>query len=274
MMDFMMRRIVYIVLVLAGCLAAAPHLLAQAPAAGDTKGQSKPAGESQKPQSNSSQPGAAPQSSANPFPADTSTVPVMPSKIPPPLPQGTYRGEEREMERVPDSSPVPLRGEDVDPVRSPDDPAPEARSGSDADSSANSSSSLNGLEGLLPKPEDDQPGKKKKLLVLKEPTHQEASSKDIEVGDYYLDRKNWKAALSRFESALILDPENPEVYWGLAEAEHHLGYYAHAKAHYLQLLEYDPDGPHGRQARRELKDPALEKAQNGQPGPPAAEKPK
>jgi tetratricopeptide (TPR) repeat protein len=177
------------------------------------------------------------------------------------------------MERGPDSSPVPLRGEDVDPVRSPDDPALEATSGSDADFSANSSSSLTGLGGLLPKPgDDDQPGKKKKLLVLKEPTHQEASSKDIEVGDYYLDRKNWKAALSRFESALILDPENPEVYWGLAEAEHHLGDYAHAKAHYLQLLEYDPDGPHGKQARRELKDPALDKAQSGAPGQTAAEK--
>ena len=267
MMDLKMRRIGFIAFLLAGCLTAAPWLMAQAPAAGDTKGQSKPAGESQKPQPNSSQPGAPAQSSTNPFPEDTSTVPVMPSKIPPPLPQGTYRPEDR----GPDSSPVPLRGEDVDPIRSPDDPAPEARSGADADSSADSSSSLNGLERLLPKPEDDQPGKKKKLLVIKETTHQEASSKDIEVGNYYLDRKNWKAALSRFESALILDPENPDVYWGLAEAEHHLGDYAHAKAHYLQLLEYDPDGPHGRQARRELKDPALDKAQNS---PATAEKPK
>jgi tetratricopeptide (TPR) repeat protein len=109
------------------------------------------------------------------------------------------------------------------------------------------------MEKLLPRPEDDQPDKKKKLFV-KEPTHQEASSKDIEVGDYYLQTKNWKAALSRFESAMVLDPENPEVYWGLAEAEHHLSDFADAKAHYLKLLEYDPDGPHGKQARRELKD--------------------
>ncbi|MGD0680685.1 MAG: tetratricopeptide repeat protein [Terracidiphilus sp.] len=266
-----MKRYLAFALVLAGCLAAGPRLMAQAPAAGDPKSQSKPAGESQKPQPSSSQPGSATQSSTNPFPEDTSTVPVMPSKTPPPLPEGTYRGEEREMERGPDSSPVPLRGEDIDPVRSPDDPAPEAASGSDADSS----SSLKGLEGLLPRPDDeDQPGKKKKLLVIKEPTHQEASSKDIEVGNYYLQTKNWKAALSRFESAMILDPENPEVYWGLAEAEHHLGDYAHAKAHYLKLLEYDPDGPHGKQARRELKDPALDKAQSSAPGQPAVEKPK
>jgi tetratricopeptide (TPR) repeat protein len=89
-----------------------------------------------------------------------------------------------------------------------------------------------------------------------------------------LQTKNWNGALSRFESALILDPENPEVYWGLAEAEHHLGKYADAKAHYLKLLEYDPDGPHGKQARKELKDPALDKAQNSPPGQPAAATPK
>jgi len=269
MMGFRMRRIVYVALVLAICLMAAPRLLSQSPAAGDSKGQSKPAvGESKTPpQSNSSQPGAAAPSSTNPFPEDTTTVPVMPSKTPPPLPAGTYRAEDR----VSDRAPVPMPGEDVDPVRSPDDPVPETTSGSDA----NSSSSLNGLERLLPRPEDDeQSAKKRKLLVIKEPTHQEAASKDIEVGRYYLDRKNWKAALSRFESALVLDPENPEVYWGLAEAEHHLGDFAHAKEHYLKLLEYDPDGPHGKRARKELKDPALEKAQNGQPGQPEAGKPK
>jgi hypothetical protein len=268
-----MKRFLIIALVMAGCLAgclmAGPFLLAQAPVAGDIKGQSKPvAGDNKKSvQSNSSQPRAATQSSNNPFPEDTSTVPVMPSKIPPPLPQGTYHPEEREAE----SSPVPLPGDDVDPVRSPDDPAPAAASGPDA----NSSSSLAGLERLLPRPEDDnQPSKKRKLLVIKEPAHQEAASKDIEVGSYYLDRKNWKAALSRFESAMILDPENPEVYWGLAVAEHHLGDFVHAKEHYLKLLEYDPDGPHGKQARKELKDPALEKAQSGTSGEPPASTPK
>jgi hypothetical protein len=249
-----MKRFFTYVLGLAVCLSAAPLLLAQAPAAADTKGQSKPAG-------------GPPNSSKNPFPVDTSTVPVMPSKNPPPLPEGAYRGEDR--------APVPLPNEDVDPVRSPDDPAREAASSPDADSSAGSSSSLKGLERLLPRLEDDQSsGKKKKLLVIKVPTREEASSKDIEVGNYYLQTKNWNGALSRFESALILDPENPEVYWGLAEAEHHLGKYADAKAHYLKLLEYDPDGPHGKQARKELKDPALDKAQNSPPGQPAAATPK
>jgi hypothetical protein len=47
-----------------------------------------------------------------------------------------------------------------------------------------------------------------------------------------------------------------------------------AKAHYLKLLEYDPDGPHGKQARKELKDPAIVKAPEATPGQPAASTPK
>jgi len=236
---------------LAGCLTAAPRLFAQAPAAGDspTNGQSKPATEGQKPAS-------VPQSGANPFPEDTSNVPVMPSKVMPPLPERTYYGR--------DNAAVPLPGDDLDPVRSPDDPAPATAS----DQDEASSSSLSGLERLLPKPEDDQPEKKKKLL-FKEPTHEEAATEDINVGGYYLQTKNWKAALSRFESALVLDPENPEVYWGLAEAQHHLGDFANAKANYMKLLDYDPDGPHGKQARKELKDPVIANAHAAAPVPPA-----
>jgi tetratricopeptide (TPR) repeat protein len=129
------------------------------------------------------------------------------------------------------------------------------------------------MDRLLPPPDDDQPGKHKKMAV-KEPTHQEAASKDIEVGGYYLQTRNWKAAHSRFESALILDPENPDVYWGLAEAERHLGDMAAAKTNYLKLLDYDPDSPHGKEARKVLKDPALANAKVAAPVQPAAESPK
>jgi tetratricopeptide (TPR) repeat protein len=241
---------VFVALLLAGCLAVAPRLLAQAPAGGDAAaaGQSKPA-------AGAPQPGKT--SSANPFPEDTSTVPVMPSKTAPALPEGTYNGAE--------SAGLPLPGVDLDPVRSPDDVAPETANTPEEDSS----SSLAGLERLLPKPEDDESGKKKKLSV-KEPTHQEAASKDIEVGGYYLDRKNWKAALSRFESAMVLDPENPEVYWGLAEADRHLGNLADARANYQKVAEYDPDSRHGKEAIKALKEPEIAHGKNAAPAQSAA----
>jgi len=244
-----MRRMVFVALLLASWLAAAPRLLAQAPAGGEaaSTGQSKPEGEGQKPAAGAAQPGKT--SSANPFPEDTSTVPVMPSKTAPALPEGTYNGAE--------NAPIPLPGDDLDPVRSPDDPAPEVGSGM----GENSSSSLAGLGNLLPPPDDDQPGKKKKLMV-KEPTHQEAASKDIEVGGYYLQTKNWRAALSRFESAMVLDPENPDVYWGLAEAARHLGNLADARANYQKVAEYDPDSRHGKEAIKALKEPEIANGKN------------
>ena len=241
---------------LAWCLAPEPWALAQTPAGGDAAatgsapGQSKSAG--------APQPGASPQSGANPFPEDTSTVPVLPSKGTPVLPEGTYNGE--------DAARVALPGDDLDPVRSPDDPAPASSSTQDQ----NSSSSLAGLDKLLPKPDDDQPDGRRNLTV-KEPTHRESAAKDIDVGKYYLQTRNWRAAQSRFESALVLDPENPEVYWGLAESERHLGSFAQARANYLKLLDYDPEGPHGKEARKALTDPQVANAKIPSPGQPAAE---
>lgn len=80
------------------------------------------------------------------------------------------------------------------------------------------------------------------------------------MGSYYLESKNWKGALSRFESAMVLDPENPEVYWGLAEAQRHLGDLASAKANYLKVMEYDPDSRHGKDAKKILKEPEIANA--------------
>jgi hypothetical protein len=59
---------------------------------------------------------------------------------------------------------------------------------------------------------------------------------------------------------MVQDPENPEVYWGLAEAERHIGDFWDARGYYLKLLDYDPDGPHGKQARKAIKDPEIANA--------------
>ncbi|MGD0830877.1 MAG: tetratricopeptide repeat protein [Terracidiphilus sp.] len=193
---------------------------------------------------------------SNPFPEDTSSVPVMPTKnTPAASPDATYT-------RAPIAE-APQGGDDLDPVRSPDDPAPTTNS-----TDAGFSSSLAGLDRLLPRPDDDQSSKKRKLIV-KEPTHQEASSKDIEVGTYYLQTKDWRGALSRFESALILDPENPDVYWGLAEANRHLGNLADARANYQKVAEYDPDSHHGKEAIKSLKSPEIANGKNPAPNPTA-----
>jgi tetratricopeptide (TPR) repeat protein len=220
---------------------AAAHLFAQAAPA-----QNPPADSNQKP--------AAPPKpkEANPFPEDTSNVPVMPSKGTPALPEGTYSGDDNLA-----GSRVALPSVDLDPVRSPDDAAPDAGSAQELDSS----SSRAGMDKLLPgADDDDQPQGKHRKLATKEPEHQETSKEDLEVGGYYLETKNWKAALSRFESALVLAPDEPEVYWGLAESERHLGNLAAARGYYQKVAEYDPDSKHGKEAIKALKEPEIANA--------------
>lgn len=254
------------VLVVAGCLTAATRLTAQTqpPAGGTGAGQSQPAGDAQKPTAAQPQsvPQSAPQGGSNPFPEDTSSVPIIPAKTAA-LPEGTNFGD--------GGSAASLPGDDLDPVRSPDDPPPPAANADDG----SSSSSLSGLDQLLPAADDDSTGKRdKKGKLIKEPTHQEAASSDIDVGNYYLQTHNWRAALSRLQSAMVLDPDNPDVFWGLAEAERHLGDFANARADYQKVLDYDPDSRHGKDARKALKEPEIANGKNAPPDPSTLEFPK
>jgi hypothetical protein len=232
-----MKRGYSIVMLLVVCLAAA-QLSAQSPAGGAGAGQKPPA--------------AAPQAESNAFPEDTSKVPVLPSNNLSVPPGGSDSGSENGS----DYGSAPLAGEERDPVRSPDDAAPQADSGEQQDWS----SSLTGMDKLLPASDDDRQGKRKKKEAEIEPEHQETASEDIKVGNFYLDTKDWKGALSRFQSAMVLDPDEPEVYWGLAECERHLGDFADARAYYQKVVDYDPDSRHGKEARKALRDPEIANA--------------
>jgi predicted TPR repeat methyltransferase len=75
--------------------------------------------------------------------------------------------------------------------------------------------------------------------------------------------------LSRFQSALVLAPEDPEVYWGLAVSQQHMGDFAGARANYEKVLEYDPDSKHGKEAKKALKEPELA---NAKPAPSVGQK--
>ena len=221
-----------IALFLAAGLVTGHALYAQAPAP-----QHKPSG-TQKQSSSPQKPPA----ESNPFPEDTNNVPLMPNGNAPVAPAPSSSGE-----AAPNSPTA-----DVDPVRSPDDPQP------DADSSAQGfSSSSAGLDNLMPPPDPDI-GKKGREAAP--PEHHESAQEDERVGSYYLDQKQWKGALSRFQSALVLDPDNPDVYWGLGEAQRHMGKLAEAKAAYEKLIEYDPDSKHGKEAKKILKSPEMASA--------------
>jgi hypothetical protein len=241
-----MRWGVPVALVFLGCLAAAARMPAQTPAPAP-QGQAKPASPQQSPPAN---PQTKPAES-NPFPEDTTNIPVVSAKSMA-ADAAADGGEGSHL-----APPVA----DSDPVRSPDD-----ADATDELQGESSSSSSAGMDKLLPASGDDVPNKHKRLGV-DEPAHVAGASEDISVGEYYLQRKNWKAALSRFESAMVLAPENPDVFFGLAEAERNLGNFAEAKKNYQIVVDYDPDSKHGKEARKALKDPAIANARADAPAP-------
>ncbi len=200
----------------------------------------------QKPPANAQQPAQKPPAESNPFPEDTNNVPVVPtSGEPAAAPPPAAANEEG-------AGTTSLLKEDTDPVHSPDDPPPDV-SGSDS----GFSSSLTGANDVNI-PDEPRPGKHKKT---DEPAvHQETAKEDEDVGAYELSLKHWKAALSRYQSALVTDPDNPDVYWGIAESQRQLGDYANAKANYLKVMDYDPDSKHGKEAKKLLRDPELANA--------------
>lgn len=194
-------------------------------------------------------PATPPPAQSNPFPEDTNSVPVLPSNSAPALPANTNANA------VP---PPAMPADDSDPVRSPDDPV----AGTSSSSEWSDSASAVPMDRIAPPPDDTtRRGRHKGKDELEPPAaHVETAKEDESVGGLYLDQHDWRGALSRFESAVVLDPENPDVYWGLAEAERHLGQFAAAKANYQKVMEYDPDSKHAKEARKLLKEPDLANA--------------
>jgi tetratricopeptide (TPR) repeat protein len=76
--------------------------------------------------------------------------------------------------------------------------------------------------------------------------------KDIEVGDFYFKRKNYKAALGRYKDALYYKDGDAIATFRLAECQEKLGDKAEAKQDYEQYLKILPEGPLAKDARAAL----------------------
>ena len=244
-------------MVLAWLAMAVPQIRAQASAPSQPVPAQNPPAQPAQPANNRNKPATPPANSNNPFPEDETTVPVMPDRSTITLPADTGAV----------SGLLPLPGYDLDPVHSPDDGPPAADS--------NSSSSLSGIDAIDPEADADaQPaGRHGRRQEADQPEHQETAAEDESVGKYYLDTKDWKAALSRFESALVLDPENPDVCWGLAESERHLGRFAEARQNYQKVMDYDPGSHHAKDAAKALNAPEIANAKASAASPQATSPP-
>lgn len=76
--------------------------------------------------------------------------------------------------------------------------------------------------------------------------------KDVEVGDYYFKRKNYKAALERYKEALYYKDNDAVASFRLAVCQEKLGDKADAKKYFEQYLKVLPDGPLAKDAHNSL----------------------
>jgi tetratricopeptide (TPR) repeat protein len=69
------------------------------------------------------------------------------------------------------------------------------------------------------------------------------AAKDIEVGDFYFKRKNYRAALERYKEALVYKPNDAVAQFRLAESLEKTGSSSEAATHYQEYLKILPHGP-------------------------------
>ncbi len=78
------------------------------------------------------------------------------------------------------------------------------------------------------------------------------AAKDVEVGDFYFKRQNYRAALSRYCEALTYKPSDAIATFRAAEALDKAGDLAGAQSYYVAYLKILPSGPNAEQARKAL----------------------
>lgn len=76
------------------------------------------------------------------------------------------------------------------------------------------------------------------------------AAKDVEVGDYYFKRKNYRAALSRYQEALVYKDNDAMANLRLGQTYEKLNQPDEAVAHYEAYLKVLPHGPFSAEAEK------------------------
>ena len=84
------------------------------------------------------------------------------------------------------------------------------------------------------------------------PWNPHRAAKDIEVGDFYFKRKNYRAALERYRDALVYKPNDAVAQFRLAECLDKTGNPSEAITHYQEYLKILPKGPLAPDAEKAL----------------------
>src|SRR5438552_16768375 len=79
------------------------------------------------------------------------------------------------------------------------------------------------------------------------------AAKDIEVGDFYFKKKNYRAALERYKEALVYKPNDALANFRMGECLEKLKQPEEARVHYEQYLKILPHGPLALEAEKALR---------------------
>jgi tetratricopeptide (TPR) repeat protein len=88
------------------------------------------------------------------------------------------------------------------------------------------------------------------------------AAKDDEVGEFYMKRKNYRAALARYQDALIWKEKDAVANFRMAQCYEKLDQPAEAIPHYEEYLKILPDGPYAKDARKALEKLKAAEAKN------------
>ena len=115
------------------------------------------------------------------------------------------------------------------------------------------SSSRDSQIDLKARPKSDEDGPPAEDESVLKPWDPHKAAKDVEVGQWYLKLKNYRAALERFNDALASKPNDAEAIYGLAVTQEKLDLLAKADQSYRRYLEILPNGPRAKEAEEALK---------------------
>ena len=76
--------------------------------------------------------------------------------------------------------------------------------------------------------------------------------KEIRIGNYYFKKGSYKAAMRRYEESVKWDPNSPEGWYKLGEANAKLGDDRAARQAWTKYLELEPEGKYAQALKKRL----------------------
>jgi len=164
--------------------------------------------------------------------------------------------------RVPPANQPPPRSDQRPPAQDKDQAPPKSGSGSssketpvdlsappdDAKTHPESSTALHEAEDAAGLYEGDEIGGVQEF----KPWNPHKAEKDVEVGDFYFKRKNYRAALDRYREALYYKYNDAVATFRLGVCQEKLGDSGEARKAYEAYLKILPEGPFAGEAHQAL----------------------